>query len=191
MGAVSGQIIAACNSEPIVSADVDIIPAAGQALTTETVSGGNYNFASLSQQAWTIKPSIHGLQNAAIDVEDAQMALDAAVGKVMLNDEGRLAADVTGNGKVTSTDASLILQFSMGMITSFPVTAACDSDWVFIPNAADMSGQEIMNPAINGGTCTPGTIVLDPLTGQVDNRNFRAILFGDVNGSWPAGGATE
>jgi hypothetical protein len=177
--------VAACNDEPLASADVDLIPAAGQTLTTETVADGNYNFSSLSQQAWTIKPSIQGQQGGAITADDAIIVLDAAVGKITLTPQQHLAADVTGNGAVTSTDAALIIQFSMGMITTFPVADLCGSDWVFVPDAADMSGQQVTDPVIESGMCIPGTIVLDPLTGQVDNRNFRAILFGDVDESWP------
>jgi len=120
---------------------------------------------------------------------DVELALEAAVGTRVLSQEEQLAADVTGNGTVTSADASLIWQFSLNLISRFPVAEACGSDWVLIPDATAIGGQQINDPVIAGGECALGTIVLDPLTGVVEDRNFRAILFGDIDGSWtPAGG---
>ncbi|MCX6269787.1 MAG: FG-GAP-like repeat-containing protein [Bacteroidetes bacterium] len=65
------------------------------------------------------------------------------------------AADVNGSGYVNTVDALLILQRFAGVITSFPV-----GDWLFA------------RPLIN--ISTPGDYT----------ANFKAVCFGDVNGSY-------
>jgi hypothetical protein len=180
--------VAACNDEPIAAAVVDLVPDAGQTQSTQTAPSGSYSFTALNQETWTIRPSIDGQHASAITQDDVDLALEAAVGTRTLTPEEFLAADVTGNGQVTSEDASLIKRYTMGSVTQFPVALLCSSDWILVPDADPMSGQVVHPPEIGSGTCTLGTIVLDPLNGAVDNRNFRAILFGDVDGSWPNNG---
>jgi hypothetical protein len=53
-------------------------------------------------------------------MNDVDLALNAAVGLVELNEQQHFAADVSGNGIVTSRDASLILQFMQHIIARFP-----------------------------------------------------------------------
>ena len=54
-------------------------------------------------------------------VNDALLALQAAVGKLALTDGQAERADVDGQAGISVTDALLILQYSVGKITVFPV----------------------------------------------------------------------
>ena len=56
-----------------------------------------------------------------ITADDALLALQAAVGKITLNEEQTVIANVDGEGEVTATDALLILQRSVDKIDKFPV----------------------------------------------------------------------
>ena len=56
-----------------------------------------------------------------VTATDALLALQASVGKIVLDEKQTKAADVDGVSGVTATDALLILQYSVGKITKFPV----------------------------------------------------------------------
>ena len=54
------------------------------------------------------------------DAEDALLALQSAVGKIILEGSAFSAADVNGDERINADDALLILQFAVGKITVFP-----------------------------------------------------------------------
>ena len=56
-----------------------------------------------------------------VTATDALLALQASVGKIVLDEKQTKAADVDGASGVTATDALLILQYSVGKITKFPI----------------------------------------------------------------------
>jgi hypothetical protein len=113
-------------------------------------------------------------------MKDAEAALQYAVGLRTLTAEQLIAGDVTGNGTVTSQDASLILQFALGLQTSFPASSLCGSDWAFFPTASALPNQALTEPVLLQQICTVGAIKLNPLSGSASARNFRAIQFGDI-----------
>jgi sugar lactone lactonase YvrE len=186
-GAVSGTIRHVTSSLPVPGVSVRLVPTSGTTLSTTSSASGAYAFSSVAEQTWSIEPVLLGGTASAIEVEDALAALDAAVGTIVLTPEQQLAADVTGNGEVTSHDASLIWQFALGLITTFPAAVVCESNWVFIPDASPLAGQTTIAPQISQQNCTRGAIRLSPLVGTTPNRDFRAILLGDVDGDWSAG----
>jgi sugar lactone lactonase YvrE len=179
-GAISGSIVAIRETASVTGVVVDLIPNSGAPLSTGVTVDGDYAFSSIAEQKWTIVPRRMGLAAGSITLADAMLALEAAVGSVELADELYMAADVTGNGEVTSADASLIWQFALGLIDTFPAAEACESDWLFFPNASALPGQTVIMPNISQQNCSPGAIELNPLSGQASERNFRAIQFGDI-----------
>lgn len=56
-----------------------------------------------------------------VSAADALLALQAATGKITLNDAQKIVADVDGTAGITAADALMILQFSTQKITSFSV----------------------------------------------------------------------
>lgn len=56
-----------------------------------------------------------------VDIIDALMSLQAAAGKIDLDEEQTARADVDGESGVTAADALLILRYANGAINSFPV----------------------------------------------------------------------
>ena len=77
-----------------------------------------------------------------------------------LDDIERIAADVNANGIINAMDASYILQYAAGLIsTPFP---GAGSEWKFSPSSRS----------------------LPDLDSDVADQDFIAILVGDVSGNW-------
>jgi hypothetical protein len=156
---------------------------------TITNASGSYGLNPVSESFHEVVPVKNDEVLSGVDADDATLALAAAVGAAVLTPEQALAADVTGNGEVTSWDASLILQRAAGTITEFPVEEACGSAWLFFPNAQFAPNQTQSDPMVSEDACFPGSIILNPLVGQASNQNFQALVFGDVDGDWTSPGA--
>jgi hypothetical protein len=97
-----------------------------------------------------------------------------------------LACDVTGNGAISSLDAARIQQLRLGIITRFPIAGACDSDWVFLPDAEVVANQSFTAPSTSLQSCQGGAISYEPLVPPAADQDFVAILFGDCTGNWNA-----
>jgi len=104
-------------------------------------------------------------------------------------EQQRLACDATGDGTISTLDAVYLLQFSAGLIDHLPVSKLCDSDWLFYPVPGPEENQQIVTPAMVGGACQQGAIVLNPLVGPAPQQNFAGILLGDCTGNWTAASA--
>jgi hypothetical protein len=157
----------------------------------ETQTSGDYSVVGVPQGQWSIEPRKEGDFGAGISALDAAYVLQAVTGRRDLDGYQQLACDVSGNGALSSLDAARILQFLVGMSDRLPVAETCDSDWIFVPDAAWIENQEISEPSIGGGDCQQGAIHLDTLAGVADGQDFKAILFGDCTGNWSmsSGGA--
>jgi len=194
-GAISGQIRQALNANLVPSANVTLeFAAGGQASLTQTTAGGLYSFRSIAEQAWTIEPSLFGDLDGSVNEMDAATILAAAAGEITLGREQLVAGDVSGDGSVSEVDASLILQHATEMAATFPVAIACNSDWVFFPDPGEPPAfglQTVTQPDARAERCVPGSITLDPLIGQVGDRDFLAVAFGDVDNSWVSARAGE
>jgi hypothetical protein len=180
-GFIGGLVFYSDTSSTVSSVVVDLVPGGG---TTQTGSDGTYTFDPIEEQDWSIEPSLSGDFSACLDVSDAMYVLEAVVGTRQLSIEQQLAADVSGNGTITAHDASLILQVVLSLIPTLPVIEACSSAWIFMPDPPELANQTVIDPQISSGDCIHGAIELHPLSGRVGARNFRAILFGDVNNTW-------
>lgn len=136
-------------------------------MTTYTDADGNYSFSGITSTQVTVVPSFSGSVNNAITAQDASLVLQAITGEgTALQDMQYTAADVDGDGELTSMDASYILRKAVGAITgNFPGSGA---EWVF----------------------SQAGITLQLGAGQT-TADFTGILLGDVSGNWSAGAGSE
>ena len=106
---------------------------------------------------------------------DASWIAQSVVNQITLSTHQGQAADVTGNGQVTSFDAARIAQYAVGQIDHFEVGTATGSDWLFY--RCDRYDGE------SDHDCAAPVYTHSPLTGSVSD-DFFAILYGDVTGNW-------
>lgn len=159
-------------------------------MQTQTNLSGQFTLNGIDGGDWQIAPQKAGDIGSAINAADAVGALEAAVGERVLDAQQLLACDVNGDLKVNAVDAFLILEFKVGLISSFPVALSCDSDWAFTPVPTTVSNQQLTSPTLTSGSCVGGAIGYLPLASSASNQNFSAVLFGDCTGNWqPSVGA--
>jgi hypothetical protein len=168
------------------------VQASGPAFNqTSTNTSGNYSFASLVSGNWHIEPRKTTDFASAISSLDAAWIFQSQVGLRTLTSQQRLAADVTGNGTVSSLDGARIVQYRVGSLVPprFAVSTTCQSDWAFIPMPSAAQNQTLIQPLMSTGSCRLGAIDLKPIVGQASGQDFHAVAFGDVTGNWmPPGG---
>lgn len=150
---------------------------------TATDCSGDYSFISIPPiLTYRVTPSKTADFEGAIDPFDAALNAQHVVGLTTLTANQSLAADVTGNGTLSSFDSAHIAQFSVALITQFPVATLNSSDWTFVPAPQVEPNQTSYNPYPAGAS--PGRIEYSPITESAENQDFHAILFGDVSGNW-------
>jgi hypothetical protein len=156
----------------------------------------------------TLRPKKERSFNAAVTALDAVRVLQYSAGLLNFDGTQRLAADVTGNGTVSALDAARILQFQAGLLgrcgttkiitcataancppgetceQHFAAADACGSDWMFVPIVTPATGQTVIQPEINAGTCQPGAITYAPTVVPQTDQDFVGILLGDTTGNW-------
>ena len=95
-----------------------------------------------------------------------------------------MAADVNGNGTVTSADALAILRMAVKLSTALP------QEWFFVEEKRDFWDEVNQKYTLSRTSTTwDRTITVDPASGPV---NLVGVLKGDVNGSWSApAGSTD
>jgi hypothetical protein len=179
---LSGHIGYYTGGGPVPGVDVQLI--SSNPGTGVTDSAGNYGFSNAGVGNVAVRPAKQGNFDTAITSLDATLILQAIVEITTLTPEQRLAGDVTGNGTISSLDATRILQFQAGIITKFDAATACGSDWLFKPVPSPTPGQILTQPSVVLGVCQPGQISLTGFTPPVTGRDFQAILLGDVTGNW-------
>ncbi|HSQ00042.1 MAG TPA: dockerin type I repeat-containing protein [Candidatus Dormibacteraeota bacterium] len=155
-----------------------------QSLAAWSDGTGEFAFADMQSGGWELTPSKLGDARDGVSALDAARVLRAVSGNLHFTTLQALACDVTGDGTVSTLDATLILQFATGAITRFPAATACGSDWVFQPQPIAVSSQSITQPALNAGVCRPGAITYAPLEGPTSGQDFVAVLLGDCTGNW-------
>src|SRR5262249_12587287 len=138
-----------------------------------------------------LEPSKQGDSRSAVSALDAAYVLQAVGGTRTLDALESMACDVTANGTLSTLDATRILQFAVGMMDQLPAATACGSDWLFVPTPlVVLAGPQLRQPTLAAGICQPGAILYDPLTADVAQQNFTALLIGDCTGNWsPSPGA--
>jgi Dockerin type I domain len=182
--ALGGQILYYSEDRPVAGVVVDLLGTTPGSALTDSI--GAYAFAPPLSGAVALQPSKHGDFNNAITSLDASWVLQVVASLRTFTPDQSLAADVTGDGTVSTLDASLMLQFQVGLINHFPVSEAevCGSDWIFRPDAAAAPNQTVVPPMVANKVCQQGEISFDPFVAPVAGQDFVAILFGDVTGNW-------
>jgi hypothetical protein len=182
LAGLSGRITSIAGSQPLAAVEVALIGTENQATTSDEI--GIYDFATVDPGTWTVRPSKRG-DTTAVTALDAAWALQATVGMRELDRIQAVACDVTGNGSVSALDASHILRYRVQKLAYFDVSAACESDWFFIPTADPATGQSNNPPAISNGSCEPGNISYSTLREALQGQDFVAAPFGDCSASAP------
>jgi hypothetical protein len=177
---VSGALRYYRGAAAVAGATLALSGAGMQSATSD--AAGAYTLTAVPPGVWQLTPRKTG-EVRAISSLDAAWILQAVAGLRTLDAQQRLAADVTGDGTISTLDASLILRRAVGMPAPFPAAQACSSDWLFVPAAAAMPNQSLVSPAL-AGTCTMGSITYGPLAADAANQDFTAILLGDPTGNW-------
>lgn len=160
---ISGKITYFGTKEGIAGVTVTL----NNGMTTVTDANGCYTFEGVATANVIVTPSLKGMVNGAISAQDASLVLQAITDdEVTLTDNQFIAADVDGDGVLTSFDASYILRKTVGKITGdFPGTVA---EWAFSEKIKVLA-----------------------LTQNATNVNFTGILLGDVTGNWTSTPAEE
>ncbi|MGI6264127.1 MAG: glycosyl hydrolase family 95 catalytic domain-containing protein [Acutalibacteraceae bacterium] len=101
--------------------------------------------------------------NGSVTAADALMALQAATGKIVLDDEQTARADVDGNEGVTAADALMILQAATGKIVlsdepAEPEDPVLPDAPLNLPTATKEQVQEAMNEPVDPAKYTPETV---------------------------------
>ena len=179
---VSGHVLYHATGLPVSGAAVYLqgpTPA-----MVQTDASGLFGLNGLSGVNWGVRPQKSGDAGNAITAADAVVALQAAVGVITPDAHQQMACDVSGDGRITATDALLMLYYKVGLISSFPVALACASDWAFMPEPAAAVNQQVATPLIGASSCQLGAIDWQPLAANATNQDFSAMLFGDCSGNW-------
>ncbi len=151
--------------------------------TVPTDCSGAYIFSSITPILnYQVTPSKAADFEGAVDPFDAALNAQHVVGLIALTANQSLAADVTGNGTLTSFDSAQIARFSVGVITQFPVATANGSDWAFVPVPQVEPNLTVTPP--DPVLKRPGRTTYQPITESAENQDFHAILYGDVSGNW-------
>jgi hypothetical protein len=177
----NGSVLYYRDGRPVSGVDVDL---GGQSAVTD--ADGAYGFAQPMETTQTLEPAKVGDFRDAIGSLDVAFVQQRVIGSRTFDAMQDLACDVTGNGAISSLDAARIQQLRLGIITRFPIAGACDSDWVFLPDAEVVANQSFTAPSTSLQSCQGGAISYEPLVPPAADQDFVAILFGDCTGNWNA-----
>ena len=173
---------------------------------TMTNAMGEFAFASRykgSQQVSASKALAGADSGNVISSADALAALKLAVGinpnadpdgsgplaPLPVSPYQYIAADITGDKKVTSADALAILKMAVKLGAAEP------RRWLFVAENYDFWNDEA-NAGAGAFTTTNGEVNWDPSGVSVDDPqtsvvNLVGVLLGDVNGDWNAAGSSK
>ena len=155
-GTISGLITYA-NALTTTPVPNVMLNAAGSIPVSGSTNGsGMYSLSGFGMGAYTVTPSKTGQANG-ISNSDATAVAQHVVGIATLNSTQQIAADVSGNGTITSLDASYIAQY----VALFPNMSSTGT-WRFIP---------------------PNRAYANVQT-NYSNEDYSAILMGEVTGNW-------
>ncbi|MCJ7811703.1 FG-GAP-like repeat-containing protein, partial [bacterium] len=156
---ISGTVTYWIGDQGIPGVDLDLSGSGVASATTTEL--GDYELLSIPVGDYTLLPSKNDGING-ISEFDAARVLQNVVGLYGFNGYQEISADVSGNESSTSFDASLLLQYAVGLIT-LPFSGV-GKVWDFIPTDYSYS----------------------LLNSDMVDQDFIGILYGDVSGNWSA-----
>lgn len=180
--ALGGAVRYYSEDRPVADVNVAVLGDAPDSASTD--ADGAFGFDSAGPGNIALQPQKDGDINDAVTSLDAAYVLQLVAGLRTFSDDQRLAADVTGNGTVSTLDAVRILEFQAGIIDRFETAALCNSDWLFRPDPAPAANQSLVQPQVASMVCQPGRISFTPVEPPVAGQDFVAILLGDCTGNW-------
>ena len=163
-GSVSGTVTYANALTTTPVPNTTLSGAGSVPVSTTTDANGQYSLNGFGSGSYVVTPSktdqVNGISNA-----DAARIAQHTIGFAMLNSTQMIAADVTGNGQVTSLDAAYIAQYVVGI-----ENPGSTGTWRFIPTSRSY-------PSV---------------ASDYTDQDYSAILMGEVTGNWsPVDGAQE
>ncbi|MDZ7319574.1 MAG: choice-of-anchor J domain-containing protein [candidate division KSB1 bacterium] len=168
---ISGRLKYFSNSAAAVpNVTVQLDGSASQRIITD--NNGGYAFSHLAIGDYRVTPKHQGHTKNAISPYDASLILRHVAASLTLSPYQMIAADVNGNGEVSSMDAALILQYFVGLINEFP----SNREWTFLPHDYPLDR--------NNWASAPLSRTFSPLQADQANQDFVGILTGDVSGNW-------
>ncbi|MDZ7334220.1 MAG: choice-of-anchor J domain-containing protein [candidate division KSB1 bacterium] len=168
---IDGRVSYYANSQMPVN-DAEILLSGASNLKAISDSDGRYKFLGLHSGNYQVMPNKTNDSRDAITPLDASFALQYVVGVKQLSPYQKIAADVTGNGKVSAYDASYILQRVVGTNSQFPI----GRDWTFVPHDFVMTDSNWVS--------APSGRSYVALQRSQFNQDYFGILYGDVTGNW-------
>ena len=145
-------------------------PAVGPVITG---TPGTYALTGFGAGSYTIKPTKPGGPNTAINSFDAARVAQGVSGAVpFVTQNQRFAADVSGNGGVTSNDAALIARFAAGL-TGFGNAG----QWKFFVTGAP-------SPLPTPPQTYDDSRTYASVTANLTGEDFVGLLVGDASGNW-------
>lgn len=179
---ISGQVRLWGNGTPVGAVTVHVSdPNGGRSLATD--SGGHFETSVGARTVVTVEPQAQGNTGSAVTVADAVGILRYLVGLQELSATQQLAADATGDGRISTSDAVHLLRYLVGVKGVLRAAQLCGSDWVFLPAGAP-SGATVTLPTVSGSTCVHGAVQVETGSTDLAGLDFEGLPFGDVNGSW-------
>ena len=179
---IQGQVRYYTSSTPVPTVAINMT--GGSTASQTTTASGSYNFSGLNAGSFLVTPQKSGGGNGAISSLDAAYALQAGASQRTLTANQQLACDLNGDGVVNSSDAQLILQLRVGLITQSPAGTVCGSDWMFAPVPAGAADRVVTQPDTGTMSCVNGSINYTPLSTLQLSQDYLAILLGDCTGNW-------
>jgi hypothetical protein len=179
---ISGQVRYYRGGAPVPGATV--LLSGGTTASTQTDAAGQYSFSGVPGCNVHLEVQKLGDLDGGISTLDAAYTLQAIAGVRTLDAEQRLACDVTGNGTLSTLDATEILQQRVGLLATFPAAQTCMSDWLFRPAPAAAPNQTLIEPLNTPGSCRRGAIEFSPLGADATGQDFSALVIGDCTGNW-------
>ncbi len=168
--------------------------------TTTTGAAGTYALSDIADDVLTMSMARGTADTGtAISSQDALAALKIAVGRnPNIDPDGAgplqpnlvspyqfIAADVTGDGRVTSQDALAILKMAVRRAD------APARDWIFVREDADFWNEASGRVSMDRNSVSYAKSPFAVSSNGAQDLDFVGVLKGDVNGSWTPGAGAQ